>query len=151
MTVAGIVPTVAVVVALCAAFTDIKDRLIPNRLTYSAVVAGFALQGALRGWNGLLLSAGGILLFGGAFLLFYLVRAMGAGDVKLAAALGSIAGLSAARPLMWAVAVAGAGLAVWFMVCSGRIAESCRNILSVFGFYLRHGLRAHPQFNLDAP
>jgi prepilin peptidase CpaA len=151
MTSPALVPTFAVAVALCAGFTDVKDRLIPNRLTYSAAVAGFALQGMLHGWNGLLLSAGGILLFGGVFLLFYVVRAMGAGDVKLAAALGSIAGFSATRPLMFATAVAGAALAMSFMVWSGRLAESWRNTLAIFGFHLRHGLQAHPQFNLDTP
>ena len=87
-----ILPALAVAVGICAAITDVKARRIPNRLTYSAMVAGLLLQGILHGWNGLLLSVGGGLLFGGVFLLFYLVRAMGAGDVKLAAALGSIVG-----------------------------------------------------------
>jgi prepilin peptidase CpaA len=150
MTSPALVPMLAVAVALCAAFTDVRERLIPNRLTYSAVVAGFVLQGMLHGWNGVLLSAGGMVLFGGVLLLFYSVRAMGAGDVKLAAALGSIAGFSATRPLMWAIAVAGAALAVWFMVWSGRIVETLRNTLSVMGFHLRHGLRVHPDHNLDA-
>src|SRR5947209_16596100 len=135
MTLPGIVPALAVTIALCAAFTDVKARLIPNRLTYSAVVAGFALQGMLHGLNGLLLSAEGAVLFGGVFMLFYIVRAMGAGDVKLAAALGSIVGLSATRPLMFATALAGAALAVWFTVCSGRIAETLRNTLSIVGFH----------------
>jgi len=141
----------AVAVALCAAFTDVKERRIANRLTYSAVVAGFALQAVLHGLNGLLLSAGGALLFGGVFMLFYIVRAMGAGDVKLAAALGSIVGLSATRPLMFATAVAGAALAVWFMVWSGRVVETLRNTLSVTTFHLRYGLQVHPTVNLDAP
>jgi len=151
MTVAGVVPLLAVAVALCAAFTDVKERRIANRLTYSAVVAGFALQAVLHGLNGLLLSAGGALLFGGVFMLFYIVRAMGAGDVKLAAALGSIVGLSATRPLMFATAVAGAALAVWFMVWSGRVVETLRNTLSVTTFHLRYGLQVHPTVNLDAP
>ena len=141
----------AVAVALCAAFTDVKERRISNRLTYSAVVAGFALQAVLNGLNGFGLSVGGALLFGGVFMLFYVVRAMGAGDVKLAAALGSIVGLSATRPLMFATAVAGAALAVWFGVWSGRIVETLRNSLLVMGFHLRHGLQVHPDHNLDAP
>ena len=148
---AEVIPLSAVVVALCAAFTDVKERRISNRLTYSAVVAGFVLQAMLHGLNGLVLSLGGAALFGGVFMLFYIVRAMGAGDVKLAAALGSIVGFSATRPLMFATAVAGAALAVWFMVWSGRVAESLRNTLSVMGFHLRHGLKVHPVVNLDSP
>src|SRR5712691_11899739 len=151
MTSPALVPTLAVAVALCAGFTDVKDRLIPNRLTYSAAIAGFALQSVLHGWNGLLLSAGGILLFGGVFLLFYLIRAMGAGDVKLAAAIGRIVGPSATLQVMYATALAGGALAIFFMVLSGRIVETLRNTLWVAGFHVQHGLQTHPVVNLDNP
>src|SRR5437667_386601 len=88
---AHIIPALlAAGVAVSAAITDATQRRIPNRLTYPAMLAGLVLQMALHGWRGLLLSAGGGLLFGGLFILFYLVRAMGAGDVKLAAALGCL-------------------------------------------------------------
>ncbi len=79
---AQITGMLAVAVAMCAAFTDVKARRIPNRLTYPAILIGLGLQGALHGWKGLLLSASGGLLFGGVLMLFHLVRAMGAGDVK---------------------------------------------------------------------
>ena len=95
------------------------------------MIAGLVLQTALHGVKGLLLSAEGALFFGGMFLLFYLVRAMGAGDVKLAAALGSIVGSSSTLPVMFATALAGAALAVCFMVVSGRVVEPevCRPIV----------------------
>src|SRR6266849_10813960 len=114
----------AVAVAVCAAFTDVKARRIPNRLTYPAILIGLGLQGALHGWRGLLLSAGGGLLFGGLFMLFYLVRAMGAGDVKLSAALGCIIGPAGSWQVMFATAVAGGALAIIVMVVSGRIVET---------------------------
>src|SRR2546428_7105783 len=83
----------AVVVAVCAAFTDVKARRIPNRLTYPAALVGLGLQGVLHGWRGLLLSAGGGLLFGGILMLFHLVRAIWARYVTLATALCRLAGL----------------------------------------------------------
>jgi len=146
-----ILSALAVAVGICAAITDVRTRRIPNRLTYSAMIAGLVLQGILYGWKGLLLSVEGCLLFGGVFLLFYLVRAMGAGDVKLAAALGSIVGISATVPVMFATACAGAALAVCFMVLSGRVVETLRNTLWVTGFHIQHGLRVHPVVNLDNP
>ena len=148
---AQILPALAVAVGICAAITDVKARRIPNRLTYSAMVACLVLHGILYGVKGLLLSIEGWLLFGGVFLLFYLVRAMGAGDVKLAAALGSIVGVSATLPVMLATASAGAALAVCFMVLSGRVIETLRNTLWVTGFHVRHGLQVHPVVNLDNP
>ena len=141
----------AVAVAGCAAFTDVKARRIPNRLTYPAVLIGLGLQGALHGWRGLLLSVGGGLLFGGVFMLFHLVRAMGAGDVKLAAALGCIAGLAGSPQLMFATAVAGGALAIVFIIRSGRIVETLRNTLGVVAFHAQHGLQTHPTVNLENP
>ena len=47
---------------------------------------GFGLRTVLLGWKGLLSGLAGCLLAGGIMFLFYMVRAMGAGDVKLMAA-----------------------------------------------------------------
>lgn len=146
-----IVPALAVAVGICAAITDVRARRIPNRLTYSAMVAGLILQGILYGWKGMLLGVEGGLLFGGLFMLFYMIRAMGAGDVKLAAALGSIVGISATLPVMLATVWAGAALAICFMVLSGRVVETLRNTLWVTGFHVQHGLQVHPVVNLDNP
>ena len=115
------------------------------------MVAGLMLQGILYGGKGLLLSVEGGLLFGGLFLLFYVIRAMGAGDVKLAAALGSIVGISATVPVMLATVWAGAALAICIMVVSGRVVETLRNTLWVTGFHIQHGLKMHPAVNLDNP
>lgn len=149
MNVNQITALVAVSVALCAAITDTRSRRIPNRLTYPAMLVGLLLQGLMHGWEGVLLSLGGSVLFGGVFMLFYLVRAMGAGDVKLALALGCIVGLSAAWHVMFATALAGGLLAIIFMVFSGRVVQTLRNTLWVAGFHLQHGLQVHPVVNLD--
>ena len=151
MTLPHLISTFAVAVTVTAAVTDIRDRRIPNRLTYPAAVAGIVLQTAIHGWRGLLLSLGGALLFGGVFLLFHIARAMGAGDVKLAAAVGCIVGLSSSVQVMFATAMAGGALAVVYMVISGRVVQTLRNTVSVAGFHARHGLRAHPLVNLDNP
>ena len=144
-----IIPVLAVAVALCAAIMDSRERRIPNLLTYPAMLVGLLVQGLMHGWKGVLLSVGGSVLFGGVFMLFYLVRAMGAGDVKLALGLGCIVGLSAAWHLMFATALAGGLLAIIFMVFSGRIVQTLRNTLCVAGFHLQHGLQVHPVVNLD--
>jgi prepilin peptidase CpaA len=134
---------------LTAAVSDVRQRRIPNALTYSSMIAGLALQTVLYGQAGLLRSLAGGLSFGGVFLVFYLIRAMGAGDVKLAAALGFIVGLPASVPLMFATAVAGGILAVLYMVRSGQTKRTLLRTLSVIRHHARHGLEAHPEVNLD--
>src|SRR5713101_457952 len=148
---AQFIAALAAVLAVSAAVSDFKERRIPNRLTYPAMVAGLLLQGALHGWRGMLLGAGGGLLFGGVFLLFHLIKAIGAGDVKLAAALGCIVGPSASLQVLFATALAGGVLAIVFMVLSGRIVQTLRNTLWVVAFHAQHGLQTHPMVNLDNP
>jgi Flp pilus assembly protein protease CpaA len=99
----------------------------------------------------LLLSLGGALLFGGVFLLFHIARAMGAGDVKLAGAMGCIAGLPGSLQLMVATVFAGGALAFIYMVVSGREMQTLRNTFNVIAFHARHGVRAHPLLNLENP
>ena len=53
---------------------------------------GLALQFAFGGWNGLAEAVLGALVGLAVLLPFHMVRAMGAGDVKLLAALGSLLG-----------------------------------------------------------
>src|SRR5260221_5467230 len=118
---AQFIAMLAVAVAVYAAFTDVKARRIPNRLTYPAALIGLGLQGAFHGWRGLLLSAGGGLLFGGVLMLFHLVRAMGAGDVKLAAALGCMAGLGGAAQVLFSNPVAGGGFGLGVIVAAGPL------------------------------
>lgn len=148
---AQFIAPMAVGVAVCAAVTDFRERRIPNWLTYPAMIAGLISQMALHGWKGLLLGSGGGLLFGGVFLLFHIVRAMGAGDVKLAAALGCIIGPAASLRVMFTTAVAGGALAIIFVVLSGRMIETLRNTLWVAAFHARYGLQTHPTINLDNP
>lgn len=151
MNVAQFIPAIASAVAATAAITDVRDRRIPNRITYPAMIAGLVLQTVMHGWRGILLGLAGGFLFGGVFLLFHLVRAMGAGDVKLAAALGCMIGPAASWQVMFFTAVAGGVMAVVVMLATGRTLQTLRNTLAVAGFHARHGLRAHPVVNLDNP
>jgi prepilin peptidase CpaA len=148
---AQLIPMLAVAVALTAGIIDAGSRRIPNRLTYFSMIAGLLLQALVYGWRGLLLGLEGAVLFGGVFLLFYLVRAMGAGDVKLAAALGCIIGPANSWQVMFTTAVAGGVLAVLVMIFTGRVLQTLRNTLAVAGFHVLHGLRTHPVVNLDNP
>jgi prepilin peptidase CpaA len=75
-----------------ASYTDVRTRRIPNRLTVPLAVAGLGLNVLLAGRDGLVLSATGWMLGLGLLFPLFLLRAMGAGDVKLMAALGALKG-----------------------------------------------------------
>jgi len=119
------------VVVLAAAFTDIRSRKIPNWLTLAGICAGLSLNTYLSGWGGLLTSLEGLLLGFGAYVLLYALRAMGAGDVKLMAAVGAIVGPSNWFMIFVASALAGGALAVILMVWKGRIKQTLMNSLYI--------------------
>lgn len=83
---------ITVVTVLSAAIYDYRSRLIPNVITFAAMLTGLVLHSAHTGWNGLWFSFAGLGLGGGMLLVFYLLGGMGAGDVKLLASVGALLG-----------------------------------------------------------
>lgn len=79
-------------IAAVAVFTDTKYGLVPNQLTFSAILGGVTAHGVAGGPEGLLFALQGAALGLGLFLLPFLWGAMGAGDVKLLAGLGALVG-----------------------------------------------------------
>src|SRR5579864_1687127 len=114
-----------VLVALIAGWTDLRSRRIPNWLTVPGFVAGVAVNVVLGGWVGLKTSLLGALLGLGLLLPFVLLRSLGAGDWKLAGALGAFAGPDAlADLLIGSVFVAG----VMAVIYKGRLRQTISNI-----------------------
>ncbi|MCE5168807.1 A24 family peptidase [Paenibacillus profundus] len=81
------------VMLLAAFITDIFTRKIPNKLTMTACAAAVIGHGIMNGWSGIAFSVAGAAGGFGLMLLLFLVRAVGAGDVKLFAAIGSFMGM----------------------------------------------------------
>ncbi len=118
----------AVLLAAIAGWTDLRSRRIPNWLTVPAFAVGLAANAVLGGWNGLKVSLLGALVGLGLLLPFVLVRSLGAGDWKLAGALGAFAGPSLLVDLLLlSVFVAGL-MAAALVVYKGRVRQTLRNI-----------------------
>ena len=119
----GIGHALACIVAVAAAVTDFRSRTIPNRLTYSAFVAGLLLAMATGELRSALLGA--LVAGGGAYLLF-IFRAIGGGDVKLLAALGMLLGLSHTLEMLFFGIVFGAAWAIFLLTMDGRMLQTVR-------------------------
>jgi prepilin peptidase CpaA len=91
-----------------ATVTDLRARRIPNVLTIPAAAIGLGANGLLSGSDGVLGSLSGWALGVGMLLPLFALRAMGAGDLKLIAALGALKGPEFAFfTCLWAGVVGG--------------------------------------------
>jgi prepilin peptidase CpaA len=113
----------ALATAFIAAYFDIRWRRIPNWLVLASLVVGLAGNLWLRGGTGLLLSLGGLLFASLIYFPLYLLKGIGAGDVKLMAALGAILGV---KPWVWILlfaAIFGAIAGLVLAAAKGRVRE----------------------------
>jgi prepilin peptidase CpaA len=141
-------PAASLVVALAGAVTDLRDRRVPNRLTFPAILFGLLLHFSMDGWKGLGQSAAAGLIAGVIFLIFWLAGGMGAGDVKLITAVACIAGLSHVFWLLALTAVAGGVMAIGLALWRGRLKETILNLGALAVHHRFEGLKPHPNLNV---
>ena len=140
----------ALIFAAVGASTDLKSGRIPNWLTYSGLIGGLAARSWLEGWMGMRLGLVGALLGGGMFFMFFLARGMGAGDVKLMAAVGCLAGEKQTATVIIATAIAGGLMAIGYMVFYKRVGRTLRNVGKLVRFRVTSGSRTHPEISLQS-
>ena len=104
--------TGALLVLLAVAATiDWRTYRVPNVLTFGGMVLGLTLSTLDVGSppsSSLLSGIGGLLLAGGGLLPLYALRVLGAGDVKLMAAVGAFVGHDEILPVLLFVLITAA-------------------------------------------
>ena len=124
----------AVLVPLAASviYHDVRFRRIPNMLVLTALIAGLAINTVFGGFRGLGNSALGFGVAFFAMLLLHIFGAMGAGDVKLMGAVGSILGIALMPVTLILVVMAGGVLAIYSMVRAGTVFSTLHGVLRIF-------------------
>jgi prepilin peptidase CpaA len=140
----------AMALAVCAGVLDWRYRRIPNWLTVSGLVAGVAVNGILGGWPGLKSALLGALLGLGLLLPFVLLRSLGAGDWKLAGALGACLGpRQLIAVLMGTILLAGI-MAMAVVIWTGRLQQTLRNMAHMLAAFFSLRMPAF-EVSLDNP
>lgn len=88
----GLLTGATAVLAVLSLTFDFFWRKIPNLLTFPAILLGLTLHCVEGKWGGLLFSFLGLLMGIVFFFIPYALGGMGAGDVKLLAAVGALQG-----------------------------------------------------------
>jgi prepilin peptidase CpaA len=138
----------AALVASLGGVSDLRSARIPNWLTYSGLLMALGLRFGVLGWSGLKNGAAGMLVAGVIFFVFFVIGAMGGGDVKLMASVGAWAGSERVIAILLAAALAGGFLAIFYMLFRQGVRTTLRNLLELVRFRLISGLQPHPLLNV---
>jgi prepilin peptidase CpaA len=117
--------------AVVVIYHDVRYRRIPNAFVVATLITGLTLNFAWGGWSGGLNSIGGCVL---AFILMFILHvfgAMGAGDVKLFAAVGSVIGAQLVLPTFVVVVLTGGLLALVSTLRSGVFTTTMHRVLQI--------------------
>jgi prepilin peptidase CpaA len=117
--------------AIVIGYYDVRYRRIPNAFVLAALAGGLALNGIFGGLPGVVTSLGGC---GLAFVLMFILHifgAMGAGDVKLFAAIGAVTGAQLVVPTFLVVVLTGGLLAVVSIIRAGTVVTTLHRVLQI--------------------
>ncbi len=123
-----------VAMAVASAVVDLRKGLVPNWLTYSAVLvglAGHALAGGVVGTDndmGLAGSLAGLAVGFVPMMLVWLAGGIGGGDAKLMGAIGSIGGWLVAVDALFLGCLAAAVMAIWVMIRRKVVRQTLRRV-----------------------
>jgi len=116
-----------------ASFIDYRERRVPNWLNAALAVSGVLAQFTYFGWNGVGIAVAGLLVGFGVLIVPWLMHAMGAGDVKLMAAIGAWFGPTLTVLAFGLGALIGGIIAIIMIMATGKLGHAYVN----FGIILK--------------
>lgn len=136
-------------VVATAAVIDVQTRRIPNFLTFGSAAGALIHAVYVGGLHGLALSAAGWATGIALFLPMFLLRGMGAGDVKLLGAVGAWLGpMGAVYAGLYSV-LAGGVLALIVGVIHGYLGKALSNLWGLLGFWRTAGIQPLPGLTIE--
>src|SRR5689334_2599731 len=139
-----------------AAVYDYRQRRIPNWLVLAGILTGLAMNVFLlydnpSPFTGLAFALEGLGLALLVYFPLYLLRGMGAGDVKLMAAVGAIVGPALWLWILFFTAILGGIAAVIVVLSKGRVHRTLQNLWMIM-LSIRHGqapYNANPELDVS--
>lgn len=124
------------ILVFIAAISDIKTRRIPNKLVFSGALIAIAFHTISPSGIGTLSSIEGLAVGLASLLPLYMMRAMGAGDVKLMAMVGAFLGPASALGAAITTLILGGVLAILAAIRNKSVHRMANNIR----FLIVHGM-----------
>src|SRR5690349_8197127 len=118
--------------AIFVIYFDVRYRRIPNVLVLATLIAGFSINIAFSGLSGMVSSLEGLGLALLPMLLMHIFGALGAGDVKLFGAVGTVLGVSQVPLAFVVIVMLAAVLAIYTMLRAGTVFSTLHGVMRIF-------------------
>jgi len=138
----------ALSIASLACAVDLRTRRVPNWLTFGSAAAALVFHMVSGGTSGVAHSALGWAAGTALLIVPYALGGLGAGDVKLVAALGAWLGPGDTFWLAMYTGVAGAVMAIVVAAFHGYLRKASRNLWLLLTYWRVSGLRPLPELTL---
>jgi len=136
-------------VLILACISDLRTRRIPNVLTLSAIAGALLFHALTGGVSAAGWSLAGCVVGGALFFPMFALRGMGAGDVKLLAAVGAWLGPSQVVLVALAASVAGGLIAIAVALAYGYLRTAVRNVWMLLMHWRVMGVRPVHEVTLE--
>jgi prepilin peptidase CpaA len=145
-------PTVLILLsATTAGIFDFRWQRIPNWLVLVTIATSLIWHGTTNGLGGLWMSVAGLLLGTAILFPFFLLRAMGAGDVKLFGALGAAVTFKNVLTLFVISALIAGVMALVRALWARALIPTVLNVVGILNRIVRRQLSPHPVLSIDNP
>ncbi|WP_318506908.1 A24 family peptidase [Bacillus sp. T3] len=118
-----------ILILIISFITDLKNRRILNILTFPTMLIGLTYHAISAGLDGLIFSGLGLLLGLGLLFIPYLMDGMGAGDVKLLAAIGALKGTAFVLGAFLFTAIIGGLIATIILISKKELLLTIKRLL----------------------
>lgn len=133
-----------------ACLTDWRTRRIPNVLTLSAAAGAVLFHLITGGLPAVGWSLAGLILGAALFFPMFALRGMGAGDVKLLAAVGAWLGPGQVAIVALSTSLIGGAIAIVVALAHGYLRKALTNIYLVLMHWRVAGVKPLPEVTLEA-
>ena len=130
--------------ATTAAYFDLRWRRIPNWLVGTTIVVSLLVHSWLSGWDGLLTSGAGLLAGMALLLPLFLLKGMGAGDVKFFGAIGAAVTYKHVLAVFVIAALIAGGMALFRVLIARAFVVTLANIADILNRFLHGRFSPHP-------
>lgn len=112
-------------------YYDVCYRRIPNSFVFATLASGILINVFFGGFHGALTSVLGCFIAFTLMFVLHVFGAMGAGDVKLFAAIGALTGAQLVLPTFLVVALTGGVLGIVSMIRAGQLKFTLMRVFQI--------------------